>query len=522
MKKLLILPCFALMAFFASSQTLPLAIQMTTSKSKGEIISIDIAKYTPGDIQIDWGNEIKETYTISNISKNIRGTTGADNAIIKIYGESITFLECQTNKLTSLTVSNNPDLVSLYCGNNSLSELNIQSNLKLEVLSAYSNSLSSIDVSKNTKLKNLMLTNNKLTSLNVKNNIYLCDLSCDLNLLDACAWNDLYRSLPDRSMEAVKGKLYAGYPASNTELKSSNTKLVTPGWSVLESYPDGKAVTGDATGCYNALFTTSKDINQPISLNLTLSTAGLVDVNWGDGNWVKYEVGTSGTAINGTTKAKNAIIRIQNDNLTVIDCSGNQLIEVDVRKSANITQLHCNNNNLEWLNLTENKKLTVVSCYSNAFTACGYDSIYRSLPDRSSFIQISGKLYIANTLVRLPASITTSNTKLAKSQNWNTLNKINEEVLTGDGTGCNTALAEINQLVSLYPNPVNDILRISLPEQNYNLKVINMTGEILINKKMETNNLQVSQLEPGMYIIFIDTGETLRNMKFVKTCNSIK
>lgn len=522
MKKLFILSCFALMAFFATSQTLPLAIQMTTSKSQGEIIIIEVAnKYTSEGIQIDWGNGVRENHNTSNIVKEIRGATAVNNATIKIYGIGLTYFICQNNKLTSLTVANNPDLDILLCGNNSITELDLQSNLKLKTISAYMNNLTSIDLSKNTKLEYFDLSNNKLTSLNVKNNIYLTRFSCARNLLDACAWNDLYHSLPDYSTYSIKGELIALYSTVDEELKASYTKLaLARGWKVNDA--TGNAVTGNATGCYNALLTTSKDINQPISLTLTLSTAGLVDINWGDANWVKYEVGTSGTAINGTTKAKNAIIRIHNDNLTMIDCSGNQLTEADVRKSGNITQLHCNNNNLEWLNLTENKKLTVVTCYSNAFTACGYDSIYRSLPDRSKFIQITGKVYIANTSVRLPTSITTSNTQLAKSQNWNTMNKINEGALSGDGTGCNTALAELNQSVSLYPNPVNDVLSISIPEHYYNLKVINMTGEILINRKMETNNLQVSHLEPGMYIILIETGETIRNMKFVKTSKLIK
>lgn len=517
MKKLITLSLFGLMALFTYSQTFPLAIQMTTSKSQGEIISIDIAKYSVGNIQIDWGNGIKETFSISNIWKNIRGTVAVNNATIKIYGERFTYLDCSQNKLTSLSVVNNPDLTTLGCHVNAISEINLQSNVLLKSFSAYTNSLTAIDVSKNTKLERLILSINKLTYLSVKNNIYLDELYCDRNLIDACAWNDLYRSLPDRSSEAFKGNLYAGFPTSDTELKASYTKLATSlGWKVLESYTNGNAVNGDATGCYNATMLTTKDVNQPFSLSLASNPAGKVNINWGDANWETYDAGTAATVINGFTKSKNATIRIFSDNLSILDCSSNQVKEIDVSKSLNIAQLHCNSNELEGLNLANNNKLTVISCFGNLFNACGYDNLYRTLFDRSKNLQITGKIYIANTLSRIPGSITTSGTQIAKNLNWNTLNKANEILITGDGTGCTTALNEIYQTVSIYPNPVNDVLTILLPESKFNIKIFTTTGELLVDQPMETNKVNVSYLKCGFYILLVDTGNEVLTSKFFK------
>lgn len=55
--------------------------------------------------------------------------------------------------------------------------------------------------------------------------------------------------------------------------------------------------------------------------------------------------------------------------------------------------------------------------------------------------------------------------------------------------------------IALYPNPVNDILRIETNEIFTNLKVFTINGYELINLKNHNNLIDVSHLESGFYLL---------------------
>lgn len=69
------------------------------------------------------------------------------------------------NELTSLDVSQNTELTSLWCINNQLTQLDVSKNSKLIDLTVTDNLLTSLDVSKNTKLVQLLVSRNLLASL---------------------------------------------------------------------------------------------------------------------------------------------------------------------------------------------------------------------------------------------------------------------------------------------------------------------------------------------------------------------
>ncbi|MCH7534951.1 MAG: T9SS type A sorting domain-containing protein [Bacteroidetes bacterium] len=117
---------------------------------------------------------------------------------------ALTNLNCRSNSLTSLDVSNNTALTYLNCRSNSLTGLDVTQNTVLTFLDCYYNSLTGLDVTQNTALTNLWCYGNSLTSLDVSNNTALTGLSCYSNLLTgldvsnntvlqylSCAWNSL-------------------------------------------------------------------------------------------------------------------------------------------------------------------------------------------------------------------------------------------------------------------------------------------------------------------------------------------
>ena len=120
-------------------------------------------------------------------SLDVSGTEDAPGALTSLQGieyfESLTFLKCDSNQLTSLDVSANTALTFLMCNSNQLTSLDVSANTALTYLYCHSNQLTSLDVSANTALTYLSCSSNSLTSLDVSRNTALMNLSCYSNSL---------------------------------------------------------------------------------------------------------------------------------------------------------------------------------------------------------------------------------------------------------------------------------------------------------------------------------------------------
>ena len=99
-------------------------------------------------------------------------------------------LDCGYNQLTSLDVSNNTALTSLWCSDNQLTSLDVSNNTTLTSLGCFHNQLTSLDVSNNIALTSLWCGDNQLTSLDISKNtalgwLYLRDMP---SLYEVCVW----------------------------------------------------------------------------------------------------------------------------------------------------------------------------------------------------------------------------------------------------------------------------------------------------------------------------------------------
>ncbi|MBR2752079.1 MAG: DUF4214 domain-containing protein [Clostridiales bacterium] len=93
-------------------------------------------------------------------------------------------LYCGDNKLTSLDLSKNTELLVLDCKRNTeLQSLDISKNKKLRTLNCSGCSLSSLDLSNNYDLGSLSCSNNQLKELDLKRNPNLQYLNCCVNYL---------------------------------------------------------------------------------------------------------------------------------------------------------------------------------------------------------------------------------------------------------------------------------------------------------------------------------------------------
>ena len=96
--------------------------------------------------------------------------------------QSLTYLDCSSNSLDTLDLTNNY-LSYLDCSGNQLIEIDVSSHLNLLTFKCSYNEFIQIDVSQNTSLLYFECIKNKLTSLDISNNVFLTELWCNDNNL---------------------------------------------------------------------------------------------------------------------------------------------------------------------------------------------------------------------------------------------------------------------------------------------------------------------------------------------------
>ena len=93
-------------------------------------------------------------------NQNIADLTGIEDFTV------LSSLDCETNQLTSLDVSQNTYLTDLDCSENQITSLDLSSNIALVFLNGRGNQLTSLDLRSGT---NILITYNEFTILNNPN-----------------------------------------------------------------------------------------------------------------------------------------------------------------------------------------------------------------------------------------------------------------------------------------------------------------------------------------------------------------
>ncbi|OWK74603.1 propanediol utilization protein [Flavobacteriaceae bacterium JJC] len=70
--------------------------------------------------------------------------------------------------------------------------------------------------------------------------------------------------------------------------------------------------------------------------------------------------------------------------------------------------------------------------------------------------------------------------------------------------------------IQVYPNPAVDLLNITKVSDKATYTIFNMAGQAVSKGKVSNNKVQVSQLEKGVYMIAVDNGGEVSQVKFIK------
>ena len=194
-----------------------------------------------------------------------------------------------------------------------------------------------------------------------------------------------------------------------------------------------------------------------------------------------------------------------NTQLTELYCSNNNLSSLDVSNNTELKHLYCSSNQLSSLDVSQNTQLKTLRCYSNKFTTAALDDIYCALPDRTG--KENGVIKtVFNSSSSNHATVIATNAQNATAKNWKVLYaEDNADIPTTGKHKCSAtdiAEASAEQALTLYPNPVADVLYLSATART--IHIYNIYG-IEVARATDTDKVEVSHLPAGIYTVKADS-----------------
>ncbi len=275
-------------------------------------------------------------------------------------------LDCSTNTIESLDLSNNTTLLELDVTNNNLSALDLNANSALTTLYIASNAIETMDLINNTALTILNCSNNSLTSLDVSANVLLNDLDCSFNEIESL---NVTANIGLVSLLCNDNNLFALTinNGTNTSISALNA-INNPNLFCIQvddvAFSD--TATGwqkDASASYNLVCGTyiPDDNFEQALIDQGIDTDGTLNnfVATADINTLATPLDISGLAISDLTGIQDFTL------LQDLNCSNNMISELNLESNTALVNLDCSNNQIEDLNLTTNTALTVILCNDN-------------------------------------------------------------------------------------------------------------------------------------------------------------
>lgn len=212
-----------------------------------------------------------------------------------------------------------------------------------------------------------------------------------------------------------------------------------------------------------------------------------------------------------------------NTSLRILDCNNNQLTAIDISQLDNLTWFHCSLNAITSLDFSSNDSLTHVGCHDNQLTTLDF-STNENLNILKCYANNLNSLNIANgdngPYLNFQAfnnpdlfCIQVDDVQFAVS---NMALNIDPQVIFS--LDCSTGTEEYTiDPLTIYPNPVQNILHIdkanTLAE---GIEIINLSGTTIAEIPENADQIDVSHLQSGVYLLRYIADNNLFHRRFVK------
>ena len=368
MKKVIFYLVFAISALAGQAQD-P-AIVMTTAKSINSQFTFGIQAAAPNTpIQIDWGNGVKENFTIGNSLEFFNYPLKGNS--VKIWGEGITNLNVASMELTALDVTRATSLTYLYIKTNKISTLDLSNCTALTYVDCSVNLLNSLNLPNTSTLVGVNCANNKLTFVTLptkqptwtsytyspQQNFALpkqtystneeIDLSSQLNV---DSQTTTYTWKTESGTTLVNGTDYNENGGKFTFLKTFLDSLYCE--MTNAAFPDLILTTTKISipQLPNVLMTTTSAVGSTFTFGIGATESNTpIKVDWGNGVLASYTIGEN-TTVSGTLAGST--IKIYGTGISYLDLSEKKLTSLDVTNNNTLTKLYCSKNQLTTLDVS--------------------------------------------------------------------------------------------------------------------------------------------------------------------------
>ena len=307
---------------------------------------------TNGDSEIQTSEASSYSGAIRCNGLGIQDMTG-----LEAFG-AIYLIDCSNNNLTSLDVTNNRGITTLYCENNQIESLDFTGMFNLAYITCDANKLTELDVTPiKTTLIRLHANANELESFDIS----MCTKISTLEISDNPITNlNLKRGgLSDSLDNGISRVTALNVPLLNC-MSVNNTTYVRNVWVRNNLIDSHVGISGDCS---------VSTVNIPdANLKAALINSSSINKN-GD------------TEIQFTEAAQVSTLSISNKNISDLTglskfralknliCYGNNLTSIDVSGNTVLEKLTCFDNNLSSLDLSKNPKLESILAYNNQITS---------------------------------------------------------------------------------------------------------------------------------------------------------
>lgn len=497
---------------------------------------------TTGDGEISYAEAAVVNYLNLDVM-NISDMTGIEAFV------NLGILDCSGNPFTTIDLSQNTELNILHLNSQYLTSLDIRNNVNLNSLELEGMPFTTIDFSQNPMLINLNVSNSQLYYLDLSNNPNLSLLwfyntsIVGVNLKNGNNGNLMDINASDnpnlRCIEVDNPAWSAANWTGGNFLFDSWSGFVLD-CSTVTYVPDDNfeahlEANGMGDGIPNNNHVLTSNINN--ELFLTIEGLGIQDLTG-------IEAFTNLEYLNCNNNLISSIELYENQNLTELYCSNNQLTYLNLNVITQLYALDCSHNLLTSLDVSNKPNLTFLRFSYNALTEIDLTQhTYPLVVLEADHNRLEGTLDISNcpnlqvfdasnqdpncptcfapgelisvnlqngnnasfthiNLGEIPTLRCVQVDDVAWAEaNWTGSNfNFGSEVVFSENCAnvMSTNQVDLNA-ISMYPNPVKDILYFS--EEVSNIKLIDLSGKVLKQISFKTKSINVSDIPKAIYVL---------------------
>ena len=203
-----------------------------------------------------------------------------------------------------------------------------------------------------------------------------------------------------------------------------------------------------------------------------------------------------------------------------IDCSNNNLSNLDVSNNTNLFLLECDNNNILSLNLNNNALLNRFNCSNNSnlttlYINNGANSLLNGQYDIGSSPPVYRNRFNATNNPNLHCIFVDDVANC--TANWLGVDTTSHFVATQAECDALSNEEFSTNEISVYPNPVKDILYINYQNETIEeIVVYDLLGKKIVEQKTNNNQINLSELKSGFYVVKIKTQSGVKTEKIIK------